>query len=200
MAAFTMIASLVLSKSAMSSLDARLSDALHQRISQQGVFLMSIVTNFGATWFVLASAGILGTWLYQRGCAALAFETLATVTGATLLNEFLKLVFQRPRPHFENAALQFTTYSFPSGHTTGATVLFGFIFLLSVTRLSKPLLKAAIGIASLAAIVTVGFSRLYLGAHFVGDVLGGMAAGIAWLCFCRFFFDAAPSKLRGVED
>ena len=73
------------------------------------------------------------------------------------------------------------TYSFPSGHAVGATVFYGFAAILLWFYIASKLWRAVIGTAIVAVIVTVGFSRVYLGAHYPTDVLAGFLEGVAWL-------------------
>jgi undecaprenyl-diphosphatase len=96
----------------------------------------------------------------------------------------LKLVFYRPRPHFDDPILSLTGYSFPSGHTMAATVLYGVLAVLLVTKVKRQRSKVLIGLAASLLIVLVGFSRMYLGAHYLSDVLGAIAEGLAWMSLC----------------
>ena len=101
-----------------------------------------------------------------------------------LLNRILKYVFQRPRPHFDDPLLSLTSYSFPSGHTMTATVLFGVLAAYFFTTAPDWRRRVVIFFVASFLILLVGFSRIYLGAHYLSDVLGAMAEGLAWLSFC----------------
>jgi membrane-associated phospholipid phosphatase len=101
-----------------------------------------------------------------------------------LLNELLKLEVHRQRPFFVDPFGSWSGYSFASGHSIGATLLYGQLALLLV-----PMLKGrhgrglTIGLAALL-ILLVGLSRIALGAHYLSDVLGGIVLGILWLILC----------------
>jgi membrane-associated phospholipid phosphatase len=101
-----------------------------------------------------------------------------------LLNRYLKLVFYRPRPHFDDPLLAFTGYSFPSGHTMAATVLYGILAVLLMTKVKRKRFKVLVAISAGLLIALVGFSRMYLGAHYLSDVLGAVAEGLAWMSLC----------------
>jgi undecaprenyl-diphosphatase len=96
----------------------------------------------------------------------------------------LKLAFYRPRPHFDDPILSLTGYSFPSGHTMAATVLYGILAVLLVTKVKRKRSKVLIALAASLLIALVGFSRMYLGAHYLSDVLGAIAEGLAWMSLC----------------
>ena len=109
---------------------------------------------------------------------------IVAVPGGMLLNEWLKLAVHRQRPFVEGPYVDWSGYSFASGHTIAATLLYGQLLLFLL-----PLLKTrhwrALCICSAASLVfVVGFSRIALGAHFLTDVLAAMVFGIIWLALC----------------
>ena len=93
----------------------------------------------------------------------------------------MKLGFRRERPFFPDPLATESSFSFPSGHALISLAVYGSIALVLARRLprrgDRMLLYAATGLLVLA----IGFSRLYLGVHFLSDVLAGFAAGAAWL-------------------
>jgi undecaprenyl-diphosphatase len=104
--------------------------------------------------------------------------------GAEVVNGVLKLAFHRPRP--ELAFLHLETYSFPSGHSTAVTAAFGALAFLLWPAMRSPRRRVALVAAAVCLIALVGFSRLYLGVHYLSDVLGGFALGATWLSLCLF--------------
>jgi membrane-associated phospholipid phosphatase len=102
--------------------------------------------------------------------------------GSALLNALLKLAFHRPRP--ELAFVHLETYSFPSGHAAVSTATFTTIAFLLGRRYRSLRARLLIALGATVAIVLVGFSRLYLGAHYLSDVLGGISVGFAWAMLC----------------
>jgi undecaprenyl-diphosphatase len=109
---------------------------------------------------------------------------LLSVSGGLLLNNILKLAFHRARPQFDDPLLMLTTYSFPSGHTMNATVLYGALatFVFAKSKSWPPRIVAAA--VAITFIVLVAFSRVYLGAHYLSDVLGAICEGLAWTALC----------------
>jgi membrane-associated phospholipid phosphatase len=102
--------------------------------------------------------------------------------GSILLDKGFKLLVARIRPDLYPPLIQEPTFSFPSGHALGATVLYGMIAYLLAVRYPQ----WAIGIYLLTIILigVVGFSRLYLGVHWPTDVLAGWGSGFLWLMIC----------------
>jgi undecaprenyl-diphosphatase len=98
-----------------------------------------------------------------------------------VLSSAMKLGFRRERPFFSDPLATERTYSFPSGHALVSLAVYGSIALVLARRLptrgERVLLLAGTG----ALVLAIGFSRLYLGVHFLSDVLAGYAAGAAWL-------------------
>ncbi len=97
--------------------------------------------------------------------------------GSALLNLSTKQFFQRDRPTLWESVAPEHTFSFPSGHAMGSMTLAMVVFLLAWhTRWRWPAT-----IAALVFVLLVGLSRLYLGVHYPSDILGGWAAGMAWV-------------------
>jgi membrane-associated phospholipid phosphatase len=143
-----------------------------------------LVTELHSMPGVSVMAVAIALYLMRRGLRQWAITFLVTVYSGMLLNMILKLVFQRARPHFEGAILALGGYSFPSGHTMTATVFYGTLSAIIVTQTHRwrRRLLAIAGATSL--IVLVGLSRIYLGVHYLSDVLGAMAEGLGWLAIC----------------
>ncbi len=104
--------------------------------------------------------------------------------GGSLLNIFLKHIFHRQRPVLENPLVTLTSYGFPSGHTMGATLFYGLMALFAVGWCVSWQSRVLAGNIAGALILLVGLSRIYLGAHYLSDVMGAMAAAIVWLAVC----------------
>jgi undecaprenyl-diphosphatase len=103
--------------------------------------------------------------------------------GAGLLNQALKYFYDRPRPPFKDLWVYESNQSFPSGHSLGSLVVFGLLAYLLALLLDWRGRAAVLGGTGLL-ILTIGFSRIYLGAHYFSDVLGGFCVGAAWLGVC----------------
>jgi membrane-associated phospholipid phosphatase len=87
-------------------------------------------------------------------------------------------------------------WSFPSGHAMGSFVTYGFLAYL-LSRVPWARFPRRTVTAALAALVLlIGFSRMYLGAHFLSDVIGGYAAAAVWLTFCILVTDRTQQRAR----
>ncbi len=117
----------------------------------------------------------------------MALTTVGCVGISTIINFITKITFQRERPVVRKLVEE-TTYSFPSGHTMAAASLYGilifFIIHSNIEKKKKVLFSTLLSMLILA----VGISRIYLGAHFASDVLGGMLSSIAILIIFTNFF------------
>lgn len=102
--------------------------------------------------------------------------------GAALLNPLVKHAVARPRPLFHDPSLVFTTYSFPSGHTMGTTAVTTAVYTALAIIVARRTRHGPFAIAGAAAmIVLIAASRVYLGAHFLSDIVGGVLPGLAWV-------------------
>lgn len=103
-----------------------------------------------------------------------------TATGGALVNEILKRHFARARPDLNVAVLRARGYSFPSGHAMGSTIVFTALAYLGMRALTEWPQKSAVIAFCAAIILTISFSRIYLGVHWISDVAAGIAAGLVW--------------------
>jgi len=118
---------------------------------------------------------------------------LAGVVGGAVLNQALKLLIQRPRP---GAAALFGVmgFSFPSGHAMASLICYGLLAHLLALRSPRRSLRIAAVVVATGVVVSVGFSRLYLGVHYFSDVVGGYAAGMVWLAACMSGLEIARRR------
>jgi len=142
------------------------------------------MTQVGSVNVMIALVLGVGLLLLVRRQRLLALVWLAAVAGGGLLDLLLKQVFQRDRPSFRDAAIFETTASFPSGHSMGSVIGYGLIgyFLWLIVPHGWGRRALVIGVALL--ILLIGCSRIYLGAHYFSDVVGGYLVGSAWLATC----------------
>src|SRR5438105_11452913 len=101
-----------------------------------------------------------------------------------LLNELVKVLVHRHRPFVDGPFVDWSGYSFASGHTIGATLLYGqlLLFLLPLLK-SKRRQRLTILLAAML-VMLVGFSRVALGAHYLSDVIAAIFLGALWLMIC----------------
>jgi membrane-associated phospholipid phosphatase len=161
---------------------------------------MWLVTQWHSTIGVLAMAALLGVALYQAGQSQWLLPLLLSVPGGMLLNVIVKNLVRRPRPHFDHPMLTLTSYSFPSGHTAGATVFYGFVCIFLLVQPRARRWRKAIVSAAVAMVALVGLSRIYLGAHYLTDVLGAIVEGLLWLWISLATVRALRRRRSGAGD
>jgi undecaprenyl-diphosphatase len=118
--------------------------------------------------------------------------------GIAAINTTIKHVVGRSRPPQVTAVLGEHGFSFPSGHTTGTTV----VWMLLAWMVNRWVISLRVGqvlvwIVTLLLIVTVGATRIYLGVHFLSDVLAGWALGAAWavtIALVTRVWEQAPNR------
>ena len=125
---------------------------------------------------------VLGLVLRKRKAEAWWY-TAAALSGWALY-ALAKWVVHRPRPHVISRLMQGSGwYSYPSGHSMLAPIIFGLGIIVWAAPWPSPALRrAALGLAALLAI-GIGFSRVYLGLHYPSDVVGGLLLGTGWSGF-----------------
>ncbi len=157
---------------------------IHQRRTHRMLFAMRAVTALGSRDVVVAVTGAAALVLLwtRRWYRLLALALV--LPGGALLDILLKAAFHRARPDFADTVGLFQGYSFPSGHAMGATLLYGLLAAFAVQSLRSWRWRARAVTGAIVVVLLVAFSRLYLGAHYLSDVLGGIAAGTAWLALC----------------
>ena len=120
--------------------------------------------------------------------------------GAQLLTWLLKATFERPRPSFGDPVATAGWFSFPSGHALSSIALYGALAYLLAGAVRSRRARAA-GFAGVALLVAaIGFSRLYLGVHYLTDVLAGYSAGLAWLLFATALLRVRVRRTRAERD
>ena len=97
-----------------------------------------------------------------------------------ILNRILKLIIARPRPPRLRLVIE-NGYSFPSGHSMVSFAFYGFLIYLINKNLKNKKIKYPLIILLGLLILLIGISRIYLGVHYVTDVLGGYIIGLIYL-------------------
>lgn len=126
--------------------------------------IMRVLTNFGE-WYTYIFIALL-IFIFKR---KYSYILIACILSNTLFNNALKLLFQRERPIWKS--YNPTGYSYPSGHAMSSLAFYGLIIYLLIKYYKGKAKYPIIVILSLLIIV-VGLSRIYLGVHYLTDVLG----------------------------
>ena len=117
-------------------------------------------------------------FLYKKFWPELAMLLIGAGGGA-ILWYFIIDIFNRSRPT-DQIGIVVTDHSFPSGHAITAVLFYGFLAYLFIPRMPSPFWKWLVGISAFLTILYIGFCRLYMGGHYLTDVLAGYALGVAW--------------------
>lgn len=158
--------------------------------------IMWFVSSVGNQPFMLILIVGISVFLYliKRRTEAV-FCSLAAV-GSVLSGSLIKILINRPRPSPEtvNVAVWLSDKSFPSNHVLVFTVYFGFLFYLLFRKKNQNLFSLLLMILLALLVASIGISRIYLGAHWASDVVGGYLLGTAWLLFLVWLYNSYHGK------
>ena len=143
--------------------------------------VLRLVTHFGAVPMMLVVSAGLALWLWRRRARWELLALLLVSAGGQALLWTLKWVFARPRPG--EGLTSSVGYSFPSGHSFTSMVLYSFILYLVWQHTERRAWRVLATLLLTLLVLAVGVSRVLLSVHWVSDVLGGFAIGLAWLVF-----------------
>ncbi len=142
---------------------------------------MRVATSFGSPLVVTGVTVAMALYLLWRRRFYWLAALVLSVPGGALVNRLLKEAVHRARPHVGDPVLTVAGYSFPSGHTLMASVLYGVVAACVCAHTRDWRLRVLTVVSASVLVALVGVSRVYLGAHYVSDVLGAAAEGLAWL-------------------
>jgi undecaprenyl-diphosphatase len=141
-----------------------------------------VVTWAGSAFVLVPLALICCIALGWAGLRREALIVALSLGGAILLSDSIKLLVSRSRPPVEH--LQAVTgTSFPSGHATQASAFWLSLVLVVRAAVAPPPVTCMAGAFALALVLGVAVSRIYLGVHYPGDVVGGVLLGTGWTAF-----------------
>jgi membrane-associated phospholipid phosphatase len=155
---------------------------------------MNFLTDLGSILVIPPLFVLVAGWLlWRRRLRASLFLGVASL-GSLVLQGTMKLFFARPRPLLPWAQV-LPDFSFPSGHTMNGVVFYGAVALILWSVYGRRVGLVAVVVATIIAL-GVGTSRIYLGYHYLTDVVGGILAGLAWLVVVGAAFRARPTWRR----
>lgn len=165
-------------------LDGRVANWLHAHGSPWLTQLMLFISAMHSTLAIPVYGAVFAAALARMREWYWVLTVALTLVGGMALNVVLKMSFERARPHFDDPWVTLTSYSFPSGHTAGATLFYGVLAAFLVSRLYDLQARAACVLIAVLMVVIVAFSRMYLGAHYLSDVAAAACSSIVWLVLC----------------
>ena len=161
--------------------DALIAEWFHNHATPCLTVAMTFFTNLHGTVPVTIAVLITGTYLTWKRRSFWLTSFVLTVPFGMLLNVLMKYAFHRARPDFTNPLLLQFNYSFPSGHVAGATLFYGFLAVLLISHIAAWRWRVTIVLTAITLIALVGLTRMYLGVHYLSDVLAAFAEGVGWL-------------------
>lgn len=165
-------------------IDVRLSNWLHTHSTPTLTAIFSFISAIHSGWIVSIVTLAICAYLWTRRQRDWVLTFLLAVFVGMLLNVGLKHLFERLRPSFPDTIQRFATFSFPSGHTMLATAFYGTLCLFVISRVKALRWQVLAVLMGGVMIGLVGFSRVYIGAHYLSDVLAAIAEGLAWVAVC----------------
>ncbi|MEV6155034.1 phosphatase PAP2 family protein [Nonomuraea sp. NPDC052129] len=171
---------LVVAKMPVNGLDKQVADDLHAyAITHPGVTRVLIVwTDLFGPWPWRIAVIVFAAWLWHKGARRLAVWAIVTITVGGLLGLALKIITARARPHLPDPVALAPGDSFPSGHAVNVTLGAGVVVLLLLPMLPQWGRRVTWAIACFL-VLSVGYTRIALGVHWVSDVIAGIILGVA---------------------
>ena len=163
--------------------DHALARALRATTSDNTYQFFSIATHLADTLVLTLLCIVVAIGLLWRKRWLYAASWLIAIIGNALLTKALKALFQRLRPLHDHGFAVADGWSFPSGHASGVLVAYGMLAYLAICHTERRWHLLIVS-ATIALILLVGNSRIFLQVHFFSDVLAGFCSGAAWLVIC----------------
>ena len=165
-------------------MDELISERFHSHATPRLTGGMQFVSALASTAAISILFAIMSCiFLWKRLWYSLS-SLVSVVAGGMLLNVMLKELFGRPRPGWADSIMALADPGFPSGHTMMATIVYGFMASYLMLGIASWPWRFIIVTITILFVFLVALSRMYLGAHYLTDVLAAMAAGIAWVALC----------------
>jgi membrane-associated phospholipid phosphatase len=186
---FSMLAVDVATGAPIVSFDRAVAGWLHTHETGFATDVVSAVTQLGGATVLLAITLIASLALVLARRFAHAALMGAALAGGEALNMALKAAFERPRPAFSDPIATASGFSFPSGHAMVSLTVYGALAFVILATIKSRRARVLVLATAAALVLAIGFSRLYLGVHFLSDVLAGFSVGLAWLALCVVVLD-----------
>jgi len=151
----------------------------HRSAALSSVF--RTITAFGDVTVVIPLVLLGAALLAWRRRGDLAVVLLASSAGTWVLVNSMKLAVQRPRPPEAVRLVAASGWSFPSGHAGQAAGAYFALAVLFAMAVGRTRWSAVVVVVGAAVALLIGASRIYLGVHWLSDVVAGWAVAVAWL-------------------
>lgn len=185
LALFSLITIGIERKQRVTYFDMYFADAIHRHSTDVGILLAQFTSALADPRLLLVVFAVGATllWLRHRGVRLAAW--IVAFCGASVLDVALRLIFRPDRPAWSEPFGWAVGSPLPGGHVLSAVVAWGMVAYMLVTAARRrPWSDGTVGILLTTLLLSIGFSRIYLGLHYVTDVIAGLAAGTLWLATC----------------
>ena len=136
--------------------------------------VLKVITELGGVAFIVLAV------LIFMFCKKIRWFVTFDLVGVTVINQAIKHIVRRPRPNVLRLVEE-DGYSFPSGHSMVSMAFYGIIIYLVYKNVTNKYLKWSLITLLSLLILSIGFSRIYVGVHYFTDVVGGFLLGLAYL-------------------
>lgn len=145
---------------------------------------MRLITDLGGTPVLIAVAVLVAALAGRRARSwRPVLLVAATALGSTLITVTGKAAMHRGRPSSADAVAAAAGYSFPSGHSLNSAAIYGVAAVLVWQLARRRRTKVWTAAGTVLLVLLVGLSRMYLGVHWLTDVVAAYALAIGWLAF-----------------
>ena len=177
--------------------DTRVSEALYAGDDRPAVLtvLLEVLTAPGLSLVRYALAVPVLVWLVRRRAWRTALWLVVAAVFVRHVTSALKEFFGRVRPPFEDGGADYGSLSFPSGHSSGIATLVTVGLVLAWPLLAPRARRLWAG-AGVLLVLLVGFTRMWLGVHYLSDVVAGWALGVGWTVLTALLLGVLPARGR----
>jgi membrane-associated phospholipid phosphatase len=155
--------------------------------------VLKVLTWFGSTLILWPIVGLTGVLLIARGRRwRPAILLVVALGGSILLTDLVKAATDLARPPFSTHLVEVTGSAYPSGHAMDSLAVFAALAMV-VGAGRSPGARAWLWVGAASMALIVGWSRIYLGVHWMTDVVGGWLLAVAWVAATSAFVLRPPA-------
>ena len=142
--------------------------------------VMKIITKLSNTGFIAIMSIILIVAFYYANQKKISILIAKNLAFVALLNQIIKFTIQRQRP-IGYRMIEMGGYSFPSGHAMISVAFYGILIYIINHLVKNKVLKSLLILLNILIIILIGISRVYLGVHYLSDVITGYSISLIYL-------------------
>lgn len=178
------------------NLDLLISQKIQNISSPLFANFMWFVSSLGNQPLIVIVVGVISLLLYLFKLKTAAIFCPLSVAGSALTGSLIKIFINRSRPSsdYVRVMVSLSDKSYPSGHVLAFTVLFGFLVYLLIKKIGYKVQAILLSTILITLIFAIGISRIYLGAHWASDVLGGYLLGTICLIITIRLYNSYHGK------